>query len=286
MVEVVVVVAVIGVLLAILLPAVQHVRSSAESVDCRNRLRQFGVALQQHHDVHKRFPGLSDHGFSAFVELLPYMEQQPLYDSLEINGGQMDGQNYDILVESQLSIVKCPANPYSTQSAHGDFALSSGIGFPALESGLFRLKPVRAADVTDGLSNTAAMSEVVSGFDYVHELNDPATLPDSATFQRFADTCNRVPRETARGRLFVGNTWFVPGIPASHYTHATQPGTSSCRATRTSLHASIVAARSQHVGNGVNVLFADGHCRFVSNDISLETWQSTGTIAGREVVTF
>jgi prepilin-type N-terminal cleavage/methylation domain-containing protein len=99
LVELLVVIAIVGVLVALLLPAVQAARESARRSQCSSQLKQLGVALHNYHDVNKVFPprrGGSATGVtsfwgnadrrSAFVALLPFIEQQPLFDKIEAGG--------------------------------------------------------------------------------------------------------------------------------------------------------------------------------------------------------
>ena len=100
LVELLVVIAIIGILIALLLPAVQAARESARRAQCSNNLKNLGVALHNYESVYKRFPMsyytfLSDNNWatnldwvhyergSTFVRLLPYVEQQPLYDLID-----------------------------------------------------------------------------------------------------------------------------------------------------------------------------------------------------------
>ncbi len=98
LVELLVVIAIIGILVALLLPAVQAAREAARRMQCSNHLKQLGLALHNYHDVYKRFPFHGNHFSgavtwtngskgSALVKLLPYIEQQPLYDRFLFAGG-------------------------------------------------------------------------------------------------------------------------------------------------------------------------------------------------------
>ena len=98
LVELLVVIAIIGVLVALLLPAVQAARESARRTQCFNNLRQFGVALHNHHSAHQQFPPgcrgdmcdpFSSWGWSVY--LMPYLEEQNIYDQLGIEEGSPDG---------------------------------------------------------------------------------------------------------------------------------------------------------------------------------------------------
>ncbi|MFH1266220.1 MAG: DUF1559 domain-containing protein [Planctomycetota bacterium] len=88
LVELLVVIAIIGILIALLLPAVQAAREAARRSRCSNNLKQIGLALQNYHDVHKKFPHGTRSPYAApnwRVMLLPFMEQGSLYDSLDTN---------------------------------------------------------------------------------------------------------------------------------------------------------------------------------------------------------
>src|SRR5580704_2020512 len=99
LVELLVVVAIIGILIGLLVPAVNAARESARRTTCANNLRQLGVALLAYHEANGRFPNgnqclsvpalynitSSDHG-SMFVPLLPYIDQNGLYDCCNFSG--------------------------------------------------------------------------------------------------------------------------------------------------------------------------------------------------------
>lgn len=100
LVELLVVIAIIGILIALLLPAIQAAREAARRSQCTNNLKQIGVALQNYADVYGRFPinGVflntpvwATHRGSRHVRLLPYMEQQQIYNQLNFNLGLYTG---------------------------------------------------------------------------------------------------------------------------------------------------------------------------------------------------
>jgi prepilin-type N-terminal cleavage/methylation domain-containing protein len=86
LVELLVVIAIIGILVALLLPAIQSAREAARRSSCSNNLKQFGIGLQNFHDVHLNFPpGLTDDDTNTFgwgAYILPYTEQKPLWDGI------------------------------------------------------------------------------------------------------------------------------------------------------------------------------------------------------------
>jgi prepilin-type N-terminal cleavage/methylation domain-containing protein len=105
LVELLVVVAIIGLLVALLLPAIQAAREAARRTQCLNNLKQMGVALHNYHSAFEKFPthvtgskpttdgGCGGGFYSWMVPLLPYLEQQVLFDSLDLDVGMMDQCN-------------------------------------------------------------------------------------------------------------------------------------------------------------------------------------------------
>jgi prepilin-type N-terminal cleavage/methylation domain-containing protein len=92
LVELLVVIAIIGILVGLLLPAVQAAREAARRMQCSNNMKQIGLAMHNYHDTHKSFPtfvihnGQGDYwrGYSAFTQMLPFIEQGNLSNSLAV----------------------------------------------------------------------------------------------------------------------------------------------------------------------------------------------------------
>jgi prepilin-type N-terminal cleavage/methylation domain-containing protein len=153
LVELLVAIAIIGLLLAVGLPAVQSARESARRSQCRNRLRQIGVALQNHYSQFGHLPqdGLNGYGFGAF--LLPQLDQAALYariKPLEPSGSPTQTETGNAV----LDVFICPSfsgpNPVP----------SSGLGRSnVLANGELLGEPMELTDVIDGESNTIAVGE-------------------------------------------------------------------------------------------------------------------------------
>ena len=149
LVELLVVIAIIGILIALLLPAVQAAREAARRMECTNKLKQFGLALHNHHDARQAFPpsnddlegrytGNNDMGgtVGTSVHLLPYMEQQALYDAI-VNCDEEDiprgsGAPWNVLAVSQadLSFLRCPSAGNNTKTSPGDARYGSRLVSP------------------------------------------------------------------------------------------------------------------------------------------------------------
>jgi prepilin-type N-terminal cleavage/methylation domain-containing protein len=191
LVELLVVIAIIGVLVALLLPAVQAAREAARRSQCSNALKQFGLALHQYADVNKRFPARrggsvgattadgNQRRLSAFIPLLPFLEQKPLFDQIA-GGGTFAGTTYPPggpnawngaypPFQQQVQLLICPSDKVPAAvntSARNSFAFSLGDTIVSqnandrLMRGVFGSQLCKGfQDITDGTSNTIAMSE-------------------------------------------------------------------------------------------------------------------------------
>ena len=127
LVELLVVIAIIGILIALLLPAVQSAREAARRVQCNNNMKQLGLALHNYHDAHKTFPpcqmfppGASpstsnQYGPNWVICILPFMEQETLYDSFDLKKPISDAANRQQR-GVDLSMMKCPSDHYVDQT--------------------------------------------------------------------------------------------------------------------------------------------------------------------------
>lgn len=192
LIELLVVIAIIAVLIALLLPAVQQAREAARRSQCRNNLKQFGLALHNYHDVFGRFPArqggsgyinnyVHRNRLSAFVALAPYVDQAPLFNQIMSN--QNAPWSNSSWWNTKLPLMLCPSDSGDRQPNGGGPRGLNSYGFCGGDSYIrsiwdpqerSTLTPVYAMpnrgmfgrnactlirDVLDGLSNTIAMSE-------------------------------------------------------------------------------------------------------------------------------
>jgi prepilin-type N-terminal cleavage/methylation domain-containing protein len=127
LVELLVVVAIIGILIALLLPAVQAARESARRIECSNHLKQIGLAMVNYHDVRKVFPyatpwdqvGANDTGGTWAAMILPYMEQEALYKQFDFTKLMTDPANA-AAVKTVVKAYLCPSDPRSSEPIFDD----------------------------------------------------------------------------------------------------------------------------------------------------------------------
>lgn len=148
LVELLVVIAIIGILIGMLLPAVQSVREAARRTQCANNVRQWALAALNYESAHMHFPAgahrdSSPFGQSTFADpdygrwgcawptfLMPFTEQNNLYSRLEFNGGSGFGlsgtRNYLVVGESQLPMLNCPSSPIQVRPTIDNDSFSLG----------------------------------------------------------------------------------------------------------------------------------------------------------------
>ena len=171
-----VVIAIVGLLIALLLPAVQAAREAARRTACTNNLRQIGVALSSYHDSSSTLPAaVSDnwggstqlHSWAVFI--LPYVEEGNLFELYDFPAGQDAAVNIPV-VSTRLSIYLCPSSDGSYYEgdghyAEGDYAAVSGIEPVANGGPMYPASKTRFKKISDGLSKTFLVGEL-----YYHNL--------------------------------------------------------------------------------------------------------------------
>lgn len=281
MVELLVVIFVIGILVALLLPAVQSAREAARRVTCLNHLKQFGLAVISYESHVGMLP--SAYQVSVHARVLPYLDQSPLANSFNFAMPLNSTMNRS-LSEVAVSTYLCPSDDgLGRSSAWTNYAVNLGSGDWRREpNGAFALR-VAFRDFKDGLSHTIAASEWV--LSPRNESFDPKTsvfeIANYVAFEQITSRCEGLDDKAIKANETRGLNWTNGVHGSTSYNHYLSVNRRSC--VNSNYVSSAWSAGSRHDG-GANVLFADGHAQFVRDTISLETWRALGTRNGGEVV--
>ena len=294
LIEVLVAITIIGVLVAITLPAVQAGREAARRTVCRNNLKQMGLALLSYESSLGCLPpGGGSNGFSFIARMLPYFEQGNLYNSLNFARPEGIGENYTVSVY-RLDNLLCPSDlGWDGRVGWTNYAGNNGCGYEKFgENGAFmvsgRRPPVAFRDVTDGLGSTALVSEWVLGLingqrDLLGSNFDTPLLAGIARFDEFVIACAGIdPQRVPHGGTPKGAYWAEGQMPGSLYNHVLPPNFYSCR-NGTLVSAGAWTAGSRHA-SGAHTLYLDGRVSFSSPSINRQVWRSLGSRDGGEII--
>ncbi len=320
LIELLVSIAIIGILIAMLLPAVQQAREAARRSQCKNQLKQIGVALHNYHEIAKMFPNLmyptagfgfwNWQGHSPHAMLLPSLEQENLYNQLDFSSPALDNGPNDALGKTRIALFRCPSDfdPDGDPGVNYAFCLGTNIGFsgegrllsPTDQNGVITgTVRVTFASITDGTSNVIAASEQISGgsADPKGRLANyhygpgtipplmPNAFPSPSEINAWGVPCGAAPVTSLR----VARQWHrgLPGQTTFNTLLGPNSWIPNCSAHCTDSCDSdgpgLYAARSRHAG-GVHVLLADGAVRFASNLIDLPVWHRLGSRNDGEVI--
>ncbi|MCA9201594.1 MAG: DUF1559 domain-containing protein, partial [Planctomycetales bacterium] len=266
--ELLVVIAIIGVLVAMLLPAVQAAREAARRSSCSNNLKQIGIAFQNYHDTYKTFPPSYANygneirwGWGTFI--LPFIEQQPLFDTLDPN--RQSGLNptntnptpAQRALQQHLEAYRCPSDPFHNRlntRYHGtglgpsSYVVSEGVA--GYEPNTDRGDAIRLAEILDGTSNTILVGERDHG------------LPANVTHSHVGAVW--VGRRSSTASVGFRPVWKINLVDYTGTDYWNGGG--GC--TR-------YALKSQHPG-GVQVVFCDASVHFLPETIDAATGGNCG----------
>jgi prepilin-type N-terminal cleavage/methylation domain-containing protein/prepilin-type processing-associated H-X9-DG protein len=283
LVELLVVLAVIGILLGLLFPAIQAIRESARRTQCSNQIRQQIVALLNFHEANQKFVSGFEWPSRTLwqARLLPYLEQDNLYSTLQFGQPWNTGANA-LACAVPLPVFQCPSQPTVSITdfegipdrqpcnylacATGTLTRESGpapvVGSPRVDGMLFQNSAVRMADVRDGSTQTIMLGEAI--FDYQLIGTDP------------------MGNEQAVDHWYIGSTDELNGINASECLGSAAIRINLFRNKALDDIESKELSFSSYHPAGAMFAFVDGHVEFVRESIGLDILGAWGTRDGGE----
>lgn len=308
LIELLVVIAIIGVLVGLLLPAVQKVREAANRMKCGHNLKQIGVALHNYHASFEVFPpgrnGPFPLVFSGIAYLLPFVEQDNLQKLVDFTVPPLpfnpSGLRNDAAAKTPIKFFQCPSDvvqvpgnlygPINYVACTGSGTVGFGwinppASLPQPDGVFYHLSAIGIRDILDGTSNTAAFSESLLGSGLTSTGAAP-TDPRREVLE-VPGGGDPTPAACAAGAGVWngqrGAKWINGHYGDSLYNHFYTANAASWDCGNGSHNKGLTAARSNHSG-GVNLLKCDGSVRFYSGSINLPVWRALATRAGGEMV--
>lgn len=305
LIELLVVIAIIAILIALLLPAVQQAREAARRSNCKNNLKQIGLALHNYHETFRIFPpgwigtpatGQNANFLAWSTMILPYVDQAPLYNQISSSlfsnttttTGWLEIADVATIAPTTQAMTiipgyNCPSDPMGGRNTDlpspGQSHAWGKSNYPGVRDSFYLngTTGVTAKGSFNNSNSTVRFRDMTDGTSNIIMVGERATL-DSAT-----------PAITRRGAIWIGFQ-DLPGVQSginsitgAASSAAAGSGTTTADATQLINQSSGNAFSSPHVG-GCHFLMGDGKVRFISENINGETYSWLAGINDGNVV--
>ncbi|MHC4178548.1 MAG: DUF1559 family PulG-like putative transporter [Planctomycetota bacterium] len=290
-IELLVVIGIIGIVIALLLPAVQAARETARRASCQNKLRQIALAANSFHNDQERFPpgqcggkygfGPDSRSWSWLARLLPYLEQKNLFDEADVPRQTLKKSG---IADRQVAVFLCPSDPFSWEGPRMDAGNLEGFrvgqtnykgvsGANWGSDGSQQTNNIGTQWPNEGTNGSSDGLENGDGIMWRSDIRRPIQarhVRDGLT-QTFMIGEDLPEKNTWCSWPYANNAYGTCAIPPNSTFEDPNwwPNTHSFR----SAHPS-----------GLNFAMADGSVQFIQQRISLDVYRALATRAGKEVV--
>lgn len=290
LIELLVVIAIIAILVALLLPAVQQAREAARRIQCRNNLKQFGIALHSYHEIVGAFPPgwIGTRSWSWGAMILPQLDQANLYEQLDWNVNPATPSPVtEEALKTPLPVFICPSAPKEPIQVDPDAgdghrkAIATYLGC-ASGSEAIDLRRGIGGVMQDGvfyINSSTSMTSITDGTSYTLLIGEaPFELePPNRGIDPYGSGTNRVDHFALTGGSLI------EGSELSEVVGSTVPEFNLWLSEDTSIDINLreLSFGSYHHG-GLHLLFGDGRAKFVSDSIDADVRIGLGTRNGNE----
>ncbi len=303
LVELIVVIAILGVMIGLLLPAVHAARSSVRRVECQNKMRQIGLAIHAYHGLFDQFPpskwGIEDskdprlkHNILAF--LLPFLERQTIYERLDFGVHWFDNEATKV----HLPLFHCPEAPRTARYGNNEYFAADYAVAERMNRTTGKIKPLFDDGIVAERSSLMGMLQPPTIVEYNPVTMTSKIVPWTTTATSVSDglsttmmffECAARPFRYIKGRMYVDTLDSSLTRPVSGADWASNCAAfymqESCGSGGTQLFncTNNNEIYSFHP-NGANFVFGDATVRFLSEEIHPDAFISLFTAFAGDMV--
>lgn len=324
LVELLVVIAIIGVLVGLLLPAVQSAREAARRMQCQNHLKQIALATHNYHDAFKKFPAsavldlsvtstANNGSWGVHGRILPFLEQGSVFEKVDLS---RPWDNQSAIDRLKIPVFACPSDPGSDLIRVSDvgrpnlYPTTYGFNFgtwfvydPAKRTAgdgmFFPNSFLKFRDCLDGTTMTMLTAEVKAWTPYMRNGGPPSTnvpvVPETVATYAAAGTDYKDTGHTEWPDGRVHHTGFTTTMTPNTVVEFAGPDGATLDIDYNSWQEgrngsagiptyAAITSRSYHAGL-VQVAFVDGSVRTVTDSVTIDHWRAMGTRNGHEQIT-
>jgi prepilin-type processing-associated H-X9-DG protein len=287
--QLLVLLALIALAFALLLPAVQKIREAAARTQSANNLKQLALACHVYYDANGSLPpGVDANHFSATTYLLPYIEQDTVFKSIDLKK-KVDDKDNVTAAAAKIRILINPADPVmevSKDFGATNYLFCAGAKYELKDNDgvCFAGSKIKFPDIADGTSNTLLVGETLKGDSMVKAMDvhrqhvqlkkdDLKNLTAESGVKDWKDDKNIA---ADRCKTWMDGRFLQGTFTATRVVNDEKPD----------VNCAGVGGLSglRGVNTGVNVAMCDGSVRFVQMTVAVEVWQALATRAGGEVI--